>query len=70
MSILEKIQRLLGSRKFWALAASIVTAVGAQATGQITTWEMVQAIVAALAVYSSAIAAVDAALGDRSRGMK
>lgn len=70
MSIWEKIQRLLGSRKFWALVASMVTAAGAQATGQITTWEMVQAIVAALAVYSTAIAAVDAAAGERGRGVK
>ncbi len=60
MSVWEQVQRLLKSRKFWALVASLVTAAGAQASGQISTWEMVQAIVAALSVYSATIAAVDA----------
>ena len=60
LSVWDKLQLLLKSRKFWALVAAIVTAAGAQATGQISSWEAVQAIVAALAVYSAAIAVVDA----------
>jgi hypothetical protein len=56
----EKLQKLLKSRKFWVLAAAVVTAAGAHATGQIDGWQAVQAIVAALAAYSVSIGLVDA----------
>jgi hypothetical protein len=60
MTFLQKLLLLLQSRKFWALVLSIVTAVGAHATGQIDSWQMVQTIIVALSVYSAAIAYVDA----------
>jgi hypothetical protein len=56
----EKLQKLLRSRKFWALVAAVVTAAGAHATGQIDAWQAIQAIVAALAAYSVSIGLVDA----------
>jgi hypothetical protein len=58
--VVEKLQKLLKSRKFWVLVAAVVTAAGAQATGQIDGWQAVQAIVAALAAYSVSIGIVDA----------
>jgi len=68
MTFLEGVLRLMKSRKFWVLIASLVAVAGALSTGQISTWEAVQAIVAALSVYSAAIAYVDgnAAAADAS----
>ena len=60
MTTWQKIQRLFQSRKFWILIAGLVTIAGALATGQIDAWQAVQAAIAALAVYSTGIAIVDA----------
>ncbi len=57
---MEKVQRLLQSRKFWVMVVAVVTVAGAYATGQIDGWQATQAIVAALAAYSTGIAIVDA----------
>ena len=61
MTFLQKLLLLIQSRKFWTLVAALVAAIGAHATGQIDSWQMVQAIVASLAVYSASIAYIDAA---------
>jgi hypothetical protein len=60
MTAWQKIQMLFQSRKFWVLIAGIVTIAGAYATGQIDGWQSVQAIIAALAAYTTGIAIVDA----------
>ncbi len=60
MTTWQKIQRLFQSRKFWVLIAGLVTIAGALATDQIDGWQAVQAAIAALAVYSTGIAIVDA----------
>jgi hypothetical protein len=57
---IEGLLRLLQSRKFWVLIAALVAVAGAYATGQIDTWQALQAAIAALAVYSTGIAIVDA----------
>ena len=59
---MEKILALLKSRKFWALVIAIVTAASLLATGQVTTWEFLQALIAALAAYSTGVAIEDAGL--------
>ena len=59
-STLEKFQLMLKSRKFWVLIVSVLTAVGLHASGQIDGWQMAMMIIAALAVYSTGIALVDA----------
>ncbi len=57
---MEKVVALLKSRKFWALVIAVVTAASLMATGQIGTWEFLQALVAALAAYSTGVAIEDA----------
>lgn len=57
---LEKLKALLTSRKFWALVTALVTTVGAYMTAQIDIWQMIQAIVAALAAFSLGTAIEDA----------
>lgn len=57
---MEKLLALLKSRKFWALVLAVVTAASLTATGQIGAWEFVQAVVAALAAYSTGVAIEDA----------
>lgn len=54
----DKIKEMLQSRKFWVLVAAVVMAIGTHLSGQITTLEMVQLIIASLAVYSTGIAIV------------
>ena len=57
---LEKLKALLASRKFWALVTALVTTIGAYLTAQIDIWQMIQAIVAALAAFSLGTAIEDA----------
>lgn len=52
----EQIIAILRSRKFWALLLSIITAIGAFLMQEIDVWQAVQAIVAALAIYSAGTA--------------
>jgi hypothetical protein len=59
VSIQEQIQKVLRSHKFWALAAGLLAAAAGYATGQITLWQMLQAVIAALAVYSTGVALED-----------
>ncbi len=59
MTILEQIQRILRSRKFWVLVAALITTLAAYLTSEITVWQALQAAVAALAVYSTGVAIED-----------
>ncbi len=58
---------ILKSRKFWVLVLAVVTAAGMLATGEISGWQFVQAIVAAAAAYSTGVAIEDAGLKMNSK---
>jgi len=59
-SIPEQIRMILLSRKFWVLLVGVLTAAGGFLTGDLTIWQFVQTVVAALSVYSSTVAIDDA----------
>jgi hypothetical protein len=61
--ILTKFQYLLKSRKFWAAILAALSAVAAFAMNEITTWQLIQAIVAVAASYSAGVAIEDAGFG-------
>ncbi len=60
MSIWNQIGKVLRSRKFWALLAALAAVAAGLSSGQIDTWQAVQAVIAALAVYSTGVAIEDA----------
>ena len=59
MQLPEGLTRLFQSRKFWVLIAALVAAIGSYLGGLIPALDMVQLVIAALAVYSTGIAIVD-----------
>ena len=61
----EQLKLLLRSRKFWVLLAALVAIAAAYTSGQMDGWQAVQALIAALAVYSTGVAIEDA--GRKSR---
>lgn len=63
---MQKLLDLLKSRKFWALVAALVAVAAAYFPGQISVWQAVQAVVAALSVYALGVAVEDA--GARAGG--
>ncbi len=65
--ILTQIQRLLRSRKFWALLAALATIAAGWSSGELNVWQSVQAVIAALAVYSTGVAIEDAARKEREQ---
>jgi hypothetical protein len=58
----EQIVKVLRSRKFWVLVVALLTAAGGYCTGELAFWELLKAVVASLAVYSTGIAIEDAGL--------
>ncbi len=60
LSFWEQIKLLLRSRKFWVLLAALVAIAAAYTSGQMDAWQAVQALIAALAVYSTGVAIEDA----------
>lgn len=62
MSFKEQILKILRSRKFWALLAALVTVAGGYFGGKLDAWQAVQAVIAALAVYSTGVALEDGSL--------
>jgi uncharacterized membrane protein len=56
MSFLEQLRRILRSRKFWALVASLVGVLSAFLLQEINVWQALQLAVGALAVYSTGVA--------------
>lgn len=54
-----KLSGLLKSRKFWALVTACLAVAQAHALGQITDWQSIQALVAALSAYSLGTAIED-----------
>lgn len=62
MSFKEQILKILRSRKFWTLLAALMAVGGAYISGQVDAWQALQAVIAALAVYSTGVALEDSSL--------
>lgn len=56
---MSKLKALLASRKFWVLVAALVAAGASYATGQVTVYQALIAVVAATSVYTAATAIED-----------
>ncbi len=61
--MLTKFQYLLKSRKFWAAMIAALSAVAAFFADEISTWQLIQALVATAAAYSTGVAIEDAGFG-------
>ncbi|MCJ7520465.1 MAG: hypothetical protein MUO42_12455 [Anaerolineaceae bacterium] len=61
--MLTKFQYLLKSRKFWAALIAALSSVAAFCFSEITVWQLIQAIVAITAAYSTGVAIEDAGFG-------
>jgi hypothetical protein len=59
MNISEQLNRILHSRKFWALVIALIATAAGLATSEVTIWQALQAAVAALAAYSTGVAIED-----------
>jgi hypothetical protein len=59
MSVLEQVGMILRSRKFWVLLAALVAVGGTYFGGRVDAWQALQAVIAALAVYSTGVAVED-----------
>ena len=60
MTFKDQIVKVLRSRKFWVLVVALLTATGGYCTGELAFWELLKAVVASLAAYSTGIAIEDA----------
>ena len=60
MEGINKIKALFSSRKFWATLIAAISAAGVYAIGEIDAWQLVQALVALAAAYSTGVAIEDA----------
>jgi hypothetical protein len=67
MTFLEQIKKILRSRKFWVLMAAVLATLASYLTQEITVWQALQALLAALAVYSTGVAIEDNGYGTRQR---
>ncbi len=67
MTFLEQIKKILRSRKFWVLMAAILATLASYLMQEITVWQALQALLAALAVYSTGVAIEDNGYGTRQR---
>lgn len=56
----QQIKLILRSRKFWVLLAALAAIAAGYTSGQMDGWQAVQALIAALAVYSTGVAIEDA----------
>ena len=56
----NKIKAVLKSRKFWAACLATVSASAAYFMGEITAWQLIQALVAVAASYATGVAIEDA----------
>ena len=59
----NKFLSLLKSRKFWAALIAALSAAAAFFYGEITPWQLIQALVAVAAAYSTGVAIEDAGFG-------
>jgi len=65
MTFLQQLSMVLRSRKFWALVMALATVAAGYFAGRVDAWQSLQAIIAALAVYSTGVALEDA--GSKSK---
>jgi hypothetical protein len=65
MTFSEQLKKILHSRKFWVLLAAILATLSAYLMHEITVWQGLQALVAALAVYSTGVAIEGNSYGSR-----
>jgi hypothetical protein len=65
MTFMEQATKILHSRKFWVLVAALIATAAAFCTNQINVWQALQAVVAALAVYSTGVAIEDSGNGNK-----
>jgi len=63
--LVNMLKGLLVSRKFWSLVTALVAVAAGYFTGEVAIWQAVQAVVAALAVYTGSVALED---GLKNRG--
>ena len=63
---MDKLKALLQSRKFWAAIVALVASVSGFALGEIDMWQLIQAVVAIAAAFSTGVAIEDA--GARAGG--
>ena len=56
----SKFLALFKSRKFWSALIAVISAVAAFALNEISVWQLVQAVVAVAAAYSTGVAIEDA----------
>jgi hypothetical protein len=56
MTFREQISRILRSRKFWVLCASLLGVLSAFILQEIDVWQALQLMVGAFAVYSTGVA--------------
>ena len=67
MTVLEQLKKIVRSRKFWVLAAALLATAAAYFSQQVNMWQALQAIVAALAVYSTGVAIEDSGNGSKNQ---
>jgi Mg/Co/Ni transporter MgtE len=67
MTFIEQIKKILRSRKFWVLVAALIATLASYLMQEITVWQALQALVAALAVYSTGVAIEDSGNVARQR---
>jgi len=60
LTIWQQVKWMLRSRKFWVLLSAVVAIAAGYSSGQLDGWQAVQALIAALAVYSTGVAIEDA----------
>lgn len=57
---INKIKSIFSSRKFWSSLIAALSAAAAYAVGEIDAWQLIQALVAVAAAYSTGVAIEDA----------
>mgnify|MGYP000848884307 CR=1 FL=1 len=67
MSFVEQMKKIARSRKFWVLVAALLATAAAFFTHQVDVWQTLQAVVAALAVYSTGVAIEDSGNGSKNQ---
>jgi hypothetical protein len=60
LSFWQQVRLILRSRKFWVLLAALAAISAGYTSGEMDGWQAVQALIAALAVYSTCVAIEDA----------
>lgn len=57
----DKVKEILGSKKFWAMIAGVVTSAGAGFTGSVSSSEALAGVIGSIITYIYSVGQVDAA---------